>query len=293
LDSGNSTARISSLSISGDKLYLAGSQSWNETDIAALVMQCDQTGTVLWGKVWLDSTDNYANAIKAQYNFLAQDTRLYVTGQSGAYLLYLLFDGEGGLLSNRAWAGGTLPRGTCMSVHGLFSEVYIGGSIGAGADADVLILSTGDDTAMRWGGSSNDAATGILRHNDNLYLCGNSLSFHPTRAGLFLKCTTDGTLEDLQLWKSGSIDENLSSICRYPGSGVLLAGICASADSGGWAPASDVISDQLGTWSNITGQMYDYGCETTAPSASAVDITDALIDMGGGNTDALLATCSY
>ena len=55
----------------------------------------------------------------------------------------------------------------------------------------------------------------------------------------------------------------------------------------------DVFSDQPGTWSNITGQMYDYECETTAPPAAAVDITDAVTDMGGGNTDALLATRSY
>jgi len=285
--------RIHGVTASGDKLYLAGSHNYIGADYGVLVLQCDPDGTVNWGNIWMDSTYNVAYAIAAYYNNISQSTTLHITGVRTQDLLYLRYDDDGTLLSSRTWNGDFWQIGTAISVYGLFQDVFISGWIRMNQYSDVLLLTPDADTAKRWGGSGSDSVSGMLRQDDSLYLCGSSDSFHPSRAGLLLKCTADSALEDIQLFKSDSIDEGFSSICRFPGSGYLMGGACASADGGSWAPASDSFSDQPGTWTDVSALEGVFNGETTSPTVAALDITDGVINMGGGEADALVAARAF
>lgn len=285
--------RIYSITASGNKLYLAGSHNHIGNDYAVLVLQCNLDGTVNWGNIWMDSTYNVAYALAANYNYISQSSTLHVTGVRTQDLLYLRYGDDGVLLSSRIWHGDFWQIGTAISAYGLFQEVFIGGWIRTNQYNDALLLTPDADTAKRWGGSGSDSISGMLRHDDNLYLCGSSDSFHSSSAGLLLKCTADSVLEDIQLFKSDSIDDNLTSICRFPGSGYLIGGTCASADGGNWAPASDTFSDEPGTWSDVSALEGVFSGETTSPTTAALDITDAMIDVGGGESDALVAARAF
>lgn len=289
IDDVDSEAQINSLSVRGGMLYLAGSQTWDGGDPGALVMQCDESGAVQWGKVWHGSDPIVANGIAAHYNFISEVTKLHIAGQSGNDVLYLKLDDEGGLLGSRVWTGASAQNGKCISVYGMLDEVIIGGWVSGPPGVHALLLRATNGLAKRWGGESEESIDGILREGDELYLCGLSTSFtFDLPAALFMKCTTDNVVQDLRIWDSGSADDWFYSICRFPGSGILLGGTCGSADGGDWIPMSDSFSDQSGTWADASGTLDDYSCETTAPSDAAHEITDGLIDTGGGNTDTLL-----
>jgi hypothetical protein len=280
-----------------DNLYVVGDTgSYGAGGSDVVVLNCDLDGTVLWDRTWGGTDVDRAAAAEVAFNHISLVTSIHIAGHSSSYgpeasnVLYLKFKDDGTILTQRTWSGSSLQSASCLSVYGLLQDVFIGGDLSSGGDSDLLLLQVGNDEAWTWGGDGNDLAFGMFRQGDNIFVCGKTNSFHTSYAGLRLLFEPDGTLVNSLVWKStAAANDSLTAICAFPGHGLLLGGAGAQAEGSAWSLASATLSTEPGGWSDHSVVPGEPSVETETAAAAVVDITEAVIDSGGGWTDAIVA----
>jgi len=288
-----------SIASRGDMVYVAGvTNSYGAGMLDGVLIGYNTMDLQYWIKTWGGAENEQFNAVTTSYNFMTQTTLIHLTGytdsvSSAREVLDLRFLDDGSLSWQRTWdtGGSDSQEGTAIATYGLIDpDIYIGGTIGEGIDRDLLLLVTGGNTfTRRWGASKTEEVTGVLRRGDSIVLSGWTDSYGSGNAALLASFSSTGDVLGAQLWHVGGTDDRFYSICGFANNGVLLGGRCVAAEGGTWVPAIEPATPLGGMW---TPQAFTLGSPpfgTSKPLGTLTDITDAIIDTGGGEGDALIS----
>jgi hypothetical protein len=82
-------------------------------------------------------------------------------------------------------------------------------------------------------------------------------------------------------------EASCEGLAAFPDSGMVMVGAAGRPD-GDWVSANGNTAALSGSWTAWGGTVSDVAGTTGNPSGAAVELTDGLIDTGGGANDALV-----
>jgi hypothetical protein len=289
-----------SIAFRGNKVYVAGvTDSWGAGQLDGVLIKYSTSCVLQWAKTWGGAEVDLFNAVTTSYDFMSHTTYIHLTGYTDSVslareVLYLRFLVDGSLSTQRTWDAGfdsQSQEGTSIASYG-FSDVFIGGTIEHFTNSSLLLLRSGSSPfAKCWGtGNLSEVATGLLRRGDSIVLSGYTDSFGSGNAALLASFSLEGDLLATPIWQASDGDDRFYSICGFANNGLLVGGRCAKAEDGSWSQAMTGLVSPIGTW---TDQALTLGSHPFVASevvgGTLTNITDAVIDTGGGDDDALIS----
>ncbi len=288
------------ISIDSDDNLLISAESYS-FGRSAILLKFDANGNYIWGKAWKSSV-----SYDAAYSLTTDlSGNIILTGVSWDYskspnvnkILIVKYDRNGNLLWCRNWGSSGLDEawGSRVIKTDGSGNVYIAGrtlSGNGGADALLLKLDANGELiwSKNWGGKEYDTNNGIdLDDQGNIYTIGYTKSFTNNQSNLFLlKYDTSGNLYSRKIWNNNHDSQGQSILINRDN--IYVTGISYNS-SGNWNDINGTIGNPNGSLStpsnsitsltnvskNINGQM-------TSPTG--------IVDLGGGNSDALIMSLS-
>jgi hypothetical protein len=289
-----------SIASRGDYLYVAGvTDSWGAGVLDGVLIKYNLSCGLQWAKTWGGTETDMFNAVTTSYNVMTQTTQIHLTGytdsvSSAREVLYLRFLTDGSLSTQRTWEAdfdSQSQEGMGIASYGFFGDVFIGGTIEHGTKNSLLLLRSGSSPfAKRWGSSSSDqVVTGLLRQGDSIVLSGYSNGFGSGNAALLASFSLTGDLLASPIWHASDDDDRFYAICGFANNGLLVGGYGARAEGGSWSQASTGLVSPIGTWTDQVIALESHPLYTNPAFGTTTDITDAVIDSGGGGSDALIS----
>ena len=223
------------------------------------------------------------------------------TTEQGLAVKLALCDEDAAFPSERVWRSDTESSqyGSAITVQGLMvKEIHIAGFAGDDGERMSLLL----DVSISLGACMHNdfvateemVASDIQRIGEKVYIAGRRWDLGLSSGGFVGKYSLNLVPDDLVIWADGDDNTGFSSLCMFPGGGLLAGGNCQSALAGSWtAPGLDVVVLD-GTWSDFSAIVNVLVESTDSPDVDAVKITSGVVDTGGGDGwDALLSVVEF
>lgn len=298
--------RGAALALTDSAVYVAGATMAMGT-MDVLLLKYDFDGNFIWAYNWNGDGDyDVGTDIASAYvPFPSSEYYLYVTGATFQpslpcqHVLYLQIDEDGGSHAERVWRSYTQDHqiGHAIAVYGFsVKDVYIAGSIGDVDQRKALLVKVGTgigNLALAWGNNTECVAYDILRSAENLYIAGRGWNLGLSSGGFVADFSLSGSLENSAYWADADHNTGITALHAFPGSGLLVGGNCEAADLGSWAATSSAVTDPGGIWIDDSGVFSVPMGSTGSPAVNAVKITSGVVDIGGGDWDALLSVVQF
>ncbi|MCH7472825.1 hypothetical protein IIA79_07735 [bacterium] len=153
----------------------------------------------------------------------------------------------------------------------------------------LLEVGTGGNLmAKTWGGNSYDRPDSMLMSGGNLILSGSRTSIGNPADGLLLSFSTDGGIQSAEVWDRQDDSCRLYGLSYFPGGGILISGYGEAAQDGAWTAVAGTLANANSLWVDQVGTITNPVGTIASPTGTLTDITEGVIDTGGGDDDALL-----
>jgi len=280
------------IALTANAVYVCGIEHVvSADDSGALLLKYGHDGTWDWARAWNDIRHDGAEDVVSYYDIMGGAFRLYATGYSegSSYVprvLYLSFKEDGTLAAQRAWErGGASARGYALAATGYPPQFYIAGDTGINGDALLLEVGAGSDSmAVTWGEIRSDTAYDLCIKDDHVLLCGATDWFEGNYRGFIVDLSFSGGYNGSSVWES-ELSAGFLAMAPFPGTGVLAAGFCTSADSSEWRSSSISLFAKDGTWSTLSGSLQSPTAIQASPSAAGIPVTYGVRDSGAGEDE--------
>jgi hypothetical protein len=149
---------------------------------------------------------------------------------------------------------------------------------------DALLLEVGagpDSMAAWWGETRRDTAYDLVILDDHLLLGGATEWYEDSFRAFVVDLSLTGGYNGSAIWES-EYNSEFRQMVAFPGTGVLAAGSCTSADSAAWGSYSISPHIQSGTWSTTSGSLQSPAGIMASPSAAGIPVTYGVKDSGAG-----------
>lgn len=286
--------KANQIAYSDSALYVCGyAEEAGAPDVHkdALTMKYDTDGNVLWAYSIGGLGDDVFEDLVAIRHYLPSSTTIHLCGVNRSNPIdedrawYAKYGEDGTLVRENRYSGTAATIGRCLSVYGdISTEVYIGGSNDTKAFWVELTSGVAEGKSWGWG---NERITGIMRFDDHLLFCGFTDAYSSSYDGFLLNVSKTGAVQAVEIWDTDNVNDRFTSMCKFPGSGILITGSSIHA-AGAWTPATASPGSVTGTWSDSFYANFEAIGDVGTPTATPFIITNGTIDTGAGGLEALV-----
>lgn len=296
---GSDQELLSSSTYRSDALYAAGWTSSFAGDWQILVIKFDLDGNIEWVRTLGGAGKDTASDIDSSYSMFSNRTYIHLAASmespgGDSDIAYLKLNPEGHLQSVLKWVEADNQYASSLFIehHEPDPYVYICGTDEAGpSDHDVLLAEVESGVASlakTWGGPAFDAPMGLTLAPDGDFIIGGSgWSFSAVPLPFVVRLSQAGGLEAAENWTGPWSSATCDTALDFA-SGVFMGGISDNALDGAWVPISSNVQDVTVTWTEGATALSSPMGTTATPAGTLEDITTAVIDTGGGGSDALI-----